>query len=159
MRDQLDQISDAEKAVFKSAIAGAIYLKLKSHPRRFSELEDTIGSSPNSLTKNLNKGREIGVWEKSDGRYRLTSRGANLPELISVHAKLQQEHEIVYNGTRYNHIDVPNGESRVINGIGIGGSGFRLTEQYHKTRDLENTEIESAEELLAWFNPEIFSNA
>ena len=158
MQDQLDQISAAEKAVFKNALAGAIYLELKSRPRRFSELESIIACSTNSLSRNLRKGKEIGVWEDSGGHYRLTSTGEALPEIIAVHAKLQQDHEVVYKGTEYTHMDVTGGSSGVIDTEGSDGAVLFLTENYKQASDSETTAVESAAELLEWFNPETFSN-
>lgn len=158
MQDQLDQLSVAEKAVFKNALAGAIYLELMSRPRRFSELESLIGCSTNSLSRNLKKGKEIGVWENSGEHYRLTSKGEALPEVIAVHAKLQQEHEVVYKGTEYTHMDTTGGSSAVIDIKGSDGPVIFLTENYKEASNSETTEGKSAVELLEWFNPEMFSD-
>lgn len=153
MQDQLDQISDAEKALFKNAVAGAIYLELKSHPRRFGELESTIGCSPNSLDKNLNKGRKVGVWEKCGKYYRLTENGDDLPEIISVHAKLQQDHELVYKGTTYKHMNVEGGSSTVIDRVSTDSDGFTFTEKYSEVIGSMTEQLDSKEDLLEWFNP------
>lgn len=148
MQDQLEQISDAEEALFKSRLAGAIYLELKSRPHKFSELQSNIECSPNSLTTNLDKGKEVGVWEKSSDHYRLTSRGKELPEAIAIHAKLQQCVKVEYRGTTYHHADVPSGISHVTHET--SGTVFVFDKQFS---DVDLPEDTPAEELLNWFNP------
>ena len=156
MQDQLDQISAAERAVFKFEIAGAIYLKLKSQPRRYKELESTISCWSNSLDNNLKKGIEIGVWEKSGKHYCLTNKGKNLPDIIAVHAKLQQEHEIVYKGTKCTHANVEGGTSQVIAVERKENVAFTWSADYSEVIQSHTTKVDSVKGLFEWFNPKLF---
>jgi DNA-binding HxlR family transcriptional regulator len=154
MQEQLEQISDAERAVFKNKIAGRIYLELKSRPRKFSELKLTIGCSSNSLTANLNKGRQIGVWEKSGDQYRLASRGKDLPDIIAVHAKLQYGATIEYRGQTLQHANARGGSSIVTDATN-GGIVFEFDERYS---DVEIPEGIHREAVMTWFHSSEFSD-